>query len=86
MAVALPLPRLLLYNEIRGVVDKRRKRNALDDICDLVGLVVTRCGKQLHCGWIHSSIAGVGAGRVAYQHHRRPPYSRLGKLHTVCPA
>jgi hypothetical protein len=57
---------LLLYNEIRGVVDKRRERNALDDFCDLVGLVVTRCGQQLHCGWIHSSIARVSAGRAAH--------------------
>jgi hypothetical protein len=37
--------RLLLYQRNLGVVDKRRKTNALDDFCDSFGPVVTRRGK-----------------------------------------
>jgi hypothetical protein len=45
---------------------KGGERNALDDICNTVGPVVTRRGEQLHGWWIHSSTSGVGTGGAAY--------------------
>ena len=45
---------------------KGGERNALDDICNLVGPVVTRRSEQLHDWWVHPSLIGVSTRGATY--------------------
>ena len=66
-------------NETWAWLTKGGRRNALDDFCNSLGLVVTRRGKRLRSGWVYPYSASDSARGAAYQHNRRTTSGRIGK-------
>src|SRR4051812_41817317 len=51
-------------HSLNAIFDEGGNENALDDFCDSARVVVGWFGLKLHDGWIHSPVAGAGAGRA----------------------
>ena len=59
---------IVLPNEswIWSVVDKRRRTDALDNICNSFGVVAAWSCEQLYSGWFHSHTVSARTSGAAY--------------------